>query len=223
MNVYVLVEGQKTEKIVYRSWLTFLFNQLEEVDRVEDIGPDNFYMLSGGGYPSYRGRIKSSVEDITEHGNIDHFLVCVDAEELTVEEKIEEVRQLATGIESTHTQLHIVVHDCCIETWFLGNKQIVSRSPERTDFREYRAFYNVVRDDPEKMPKFEKFTTRPQFHFEYLREVFRERGLSYSKKNPVEAKESTYFRELEKRFRTTDHIQSFGRFLGILRMMGAEY
>lgn len=223
MNVYVLVEGRKTEKIVYRSWFTFLFNQLEKVYRVEDIGSDNFYMLSGGGYPSYRKRIKLSVEDITEHGNIDHFLVCVDAEESTVEEKIEEVSQLATGIESTHTQLHIVVHDCCIETWFLGNKKIVARFPQDPCLRRYKAFYDVVEDDPERMPKFEGFMTRPQFHFAYLRKVFRERRLFYSKQNPVEAKDLTYFRELEKRFRTTDHIQSFGRFLGILRMMGAEY
>ena len=220
MNVYVLVEGRKTEKIVYRSWLTFLFNQLKEVYRVEDIGPDNFYMLSGGGYPSYRDRIKSSVEDINEHGNIDHFLVCVDAEELTLEEKIEEIYQLATGIQ--YAQLHVVVHDCCIETWFLGNREIVRRPLGGFLLRQYVDFYDVVTRDPEKMPKFEGFTTRAQFHCAYLRKVFRECGSAYSKKRPIAVKDLTYFRRLEQRFRTTGHIQSFGRLLSVLRGMGAE-
>lgn len=221
MNVYVLVEGRRTEKIVYRSWLTFLFDQLKEVQRVEDIESDNFYILSGGGYPSYRDRIESSVEDITKHGRIDHFLVCVDAEELVVEEKIDEVSRLAVGIQ--HTQLHVVVHDCCIETWFLGNKRIVSRFPQRVGLREYMVFYDVIADDPEKMPKLEGFMTKPQFHLAYLREIFRERGLAYTKHNPAEVRNSTYFREMKQRFRTTGHIQSFGRFLGILRAMGAEF
>lgn len=223
MNVYVLVEGRRTEKIVYRSWLTSLFGQLKEVQRVEDIESDNLYVLAGNGYPSYLDRIESSVEDIREHGRIDHFLVCVDAEESPIEEKIEEVRQLATGIESTHTQLHIIVHDCCIETWFLGNKKIVARFPQDLCLGRYKAFYDVVTYDPERMPKFEEFVTRPQFHFAYLRRVFRERRLFYSKQNPAAVKDLTYFHELERRFRTIDHIQSFGRFLGILRTMGAAF
>ena len=220
MNVYVLVEGRRTEKIVYSSWLTSLFGQLEKVQRFEDIESDNFYILAGNGYPSYRKRIESSVSDITAHGGINHFLVCVDAEESAVEEKIEEVRQLATGLQST--QLHIVVHDCCIETWFLGNRQIIRRSPEGSRLREYIAFYDVVAHDPEEMPKFEASMTRAWFHLAYLREVFRERGLAYSKRNPVGVRDLTYFRELEKRFRTTSHIQSFGRLLSILRTMGSE-
>ncbi len=222
MNVYILVEGRRTEKAVYRSWLTSLFDQLKEVQRVEDIKSDQFYILAGNGYPSYRGRIASSVEDIREHGGIDHFLVCIDAEESVVEEKIEEVRQLVIGLQY-NTQLHIIVHNCCIETWFLGHRKLVHRSPGGSRLREYIDFYNVVVHDPEKMPKFKEFMTRPQFHFAYLREIFRERRLTYTKRNPAEASSLTYFRELQQRFRETGHIQSFGDLLRVLRTMGAEF
>ncbi|QQE65315.1 hypothetical protein GFS31_20010 [Leptolyngbya sp. BL0902] len=59
-------------------------------------------------------------------------------------------------------------------------------------------YYDVSRSNPEEMGKYE-MRNHADFHYEYLREVFRSRNTIYSKKNPKDAKEKYYFDELQKR------------------------
>ncbi|MDV2999864.1 MAG: hypothetical protein N5P05_001470 [Chroococcopsis gigantea SAG 12.99] len=53
------------------------------------------------------------------------------------------------------------------------------------------------------------------FHYEYLREVFRSRNTTYSKKNPKDARERYYFEELQKRVR--DKPEDLKTFQGFLK------
>jgi hypothetical protein len=220
LNLYVLGEGRRTERLVYRSWLGHVLPDLREVHRIEDVVDDHFILRSGGGYPSYMQEIEFAARDITAHGAIEFFLLCIDAEESSAEEKIAEVE--AAMPSSCPARLLVVVHDCCMETWFLGNRKIVRRQPERPELRHFLDFYNVVKKDPEGMPAMAGYLTRAQFHFDYLREIFRERGLSYSKRMPGDVQSLSYLEELVRRREQTGHLESFAFLLEAWREMGAS-
>lgn len=221
MNVYVLVEGRRTEKAIYRSWLCHCFPQLRVVDALEGLRGNALFIISGYGYPQYHERIRRSLEDIRSHGEVQWFLVCVDSEEMSREEKLAELEALVDG-ELAFSGIRYVIQHCCIETWLLGNQRIFKRNPQSVRLRDFIGHFDVRQDDPELMPALPGFATRAQLHLEYLREVFRQRNLAYTKSQPGSACEKPYFDELVRRARSRRHIPSFGAFLDILTELGLE-
>lgn len=221
MNLYLLVEGERTEKKVYRAWIAHVFPNLEQVYRIEDIKDNHFFLLAGYGYPSYLQRIPTALTDIKRHGNIDHFLICVDAEENTVEAKRAEIQEIISK-STDFAPCHIIIHNCCMETWFLGNRKIFRPHPHSKKLVEFIRFYDVSRDDPEEMGCPSDYPTRAQFHDEYLKEIFRERGLSYNKRRPAEVIERYYFNELIKRNTKTGHLATFGELIELWKTLGGR-
>ncbi len=117
MNLYFLVEGRRIEKKVYRSWIAHMFPELRRVARIEDIGENTFFIISGNGYPLISARIGNSLRDIERHENTDHFFVCVDAEEDDVKlDRIEDIVIQGPAVSS----YFVIIQNCCIETWFLS-------------------------------------------------------------------------------------------------------
>ncbi|MFN7503496.1 MAG: hypothetical protein ACK5QV_22090, partial [Dolichospermum sp.] len=56
--------------------------------------------------------------------------------------------------------------------------------------------------------------TKALFHEGYLREIFKERNLSYSKSRPKEVQEKFYLEQLLTRIKTNpDHLHSFQQFI----------
>lgn len=208
MRWYLVVEGRQTEKKIYSAWLRHAFPSLEGVRRIEDMAEDRYYLIAGNGYPSYLERIRNAVGDIrAEPGRFDHLWVCVDSEEQTAEQRRAEiagvVADVACPVAST-----VVVHDCCMETWLLGNRRFVKRNPHSALLRELYAHYDVLTLDPEGMPAQAQHHPRAALHLQYLQELFRERKLSYSKLHPSEACDLPYLRELIGRVDETAHLQS---------------
>ena len=68
-------------------------------------------------------------------------------------------------------------------------------------------------DNPEVMGNFDEreFTTKAQLHHQYLRDMFRERNIRFSKNNPREICLKTYLDRLIERYEDTGHIESFGK------------
>lgn len=131
MSLYVVVEGRRTEARLYRAWLPVLFPGIEQVPRIEDATTHSFYLIAGEGYPSYLRRIESAVGDLGQEGSrFTHLLVCVDAEERGHDERLTEIEEVirAAGCPVAFT---VIVADCCIETWLLGNRKFVRRNPMR--------------------------------------------------------------------------------------------
>jgi hypothetical protein len=213
MNLYVLVEGNKTEKKVYESWLGYLFPEHESVERLEDVDQAHIFFRRGGGYPHYLQMIEAALEDIEQHGNFDHLLICADAEEDDPEVKRRELDRKIEKGPHFHA-VTTIVHNCCIETWFLGHQKVFPRNPEG-DFQDYLEFYNVCEDDPERMPKPEDYITTAGFHEEYLDAMFHEKeGLNgYNKRRPGIVRNDSYLMELKRRRADTDHLDSFGTFV----------
>ncbi|MCI0662447.1 MAG: hypothetical protein L0220_15365 [Acidobacteria bacterium] len=81
MNLYFFLEGRRTEPKVYRAWVRHVFPQLTEVGIISEVRQDNYLLISGFGYPQLLNRVDEILADISQHGGIDHFFICLDAEE----------------------------------------------------------------------------------------------------------------------------------------------
>ncbi len=219
MNLYFLVEGKRTEKKVYRAWIGHVFPHLSEAHTIEAVMSNHFLLLAGHGYPSYHQRILDALEDIVRHRSIDHFFICIDAEQDSVETKISQINeQISRG--PAFPNFHVIVHDCCIETWFLGNRKMLARQPQSEQLRQFRRFYDVNVDDPEEMGYPPGYEFRAHFHLDYLKEMLGERKLSYTKSRPGAVTERYYFDALVERNTQTGHLRTFGRLINLWRAFG---
>lgn len=108
MNLYLLVEGRRFDAKVYRAWIQHVFPHLRQAHRIEDVYSDHFFLLAGYGYPSYLQRIPMALGEIERHGKIDHFLICVDTEEESVEGKRNELQEIINKGPYFHS-CHIII------------------------------------------------------------------------------------------------------------------
>ncbi len=147
MNLYFLTEDSGAGKLAYKSWIQHLFPHLTEAQAISAVEKNHYFLLAGNGYPSYLNRICAALQDIQDYGNIDHFFICVDTEELSLKEKFEEVQEVlkrSPAFENTH----VILQNCCIETWFLGHSAMLNAEPRSQTLRTYRDFYDVQRERP---------------------------------------------------------------------------
>jgi len=216
MNVYFLVEGKHTERKLYPLWLSYAVPQLKRVNSPADASENSYYLVSAEGYPSIIGKILTdSIQDIEDTKKFDVFVVVLDADERSVQERINEVTHAVeqSKIKLQSARLEVIVQNRCIETWLLGNRKIFIRQPQDDKLNQFIAHYDIALYDPELMPLFSGFNSHGQFHKEYVKSIFKERSISYAPHNPGQAGEQSYFEQLQKRVDETNHIQSFARFL----------
>lgn len=209
MNLYVVVEGQQTEKKVYRSWLKGRERVRSIIYDIEDARSrdDCLFLIAGHGYPSYLDRIDAAVEDVNKLGCYDKLIVCVDSEEEGFDEKKREIESLLEGV-APPCEAYAVIQTPCIETWFLGHLKLPRRKPDSVELKELLSYYPVFELDPESMGPKPAFNTAAQFHAHYFSAVCRERGLSYSKSNPGPVLEPAFCADLLHRHDSTGHIGS---------------
>ncbi|MBF0510132.1 MAG: hypothetical protein HQK57_14555 [Deltaproteobacteria bacterium] len=229
MNVYVVVEGEVGERQVYKSWIPYVCPSLTYVNSLLDIKDNNFSILACQGYPGYFEIITNAIEDINNLDiKIDRLVIAADSEEMSFDEKYNEIKEFLMG-KTCAANILIVIQHFCLETWALGNRRVVPRNPQRNpprnpqneDLLEYKKFFDVLTRDPELMPSYPpKELNRAQFAEKYLRAMLLERNpiLTYKKSNPQTLLPRTYFTEVKKRFEETGHIHSFSAFLNAFRM-----
>ena len=61
MNLYIIVEGDKTELSVYPSWIMQLAPQLSRIDDAWEVADNNYYLFSGGGIPHIYSHVVHAV------------------------------------------------------------------------------------------------------------------------------------------------------------------
>lgn len=220
MNVYFLLEGKRSEPQVYSAWLSILAPGLTRVAHHDAVQSRNYFLFSAGGYPGIVSKhLGNAVRDVNAVGKYQYLVVALDADDASVDERYEEIESALnqSGLVLRNAELILVIQNRCIETWFLGNRRVVTRNPQNTDLRDYLAFYNVSQDDPELMPCYPGFTTISQFHHAYLRAVFAEKNLVYSKRDPGHVRDAEYVAELRRRLANDPtHLRSLRTFFGIL-------
>jgi hypothetical protein len=229
MNVYFLVEGKSTEKKLYPSWLSSLIPQLKRVQFYDDARDNNYYILSASGYPGIiSDSLKLALQHMNEVQNYQRFVVCLDSDEQSIKEREEAVRKsILEKIEETKSfkkiELDIIVQNRCIETWLLGNKKIFnSRQPASPPLQDYKLYYDVSNFDPELMGMF-NCKNHATFHLEYLQEIFRAKGLTYTKRYPQDAQKTYYLEQLVARVEDNkSHLKSFKKFLLLCQKIRLE-
>lgn len=226
MNIYFLVEGRRTEKKVYPKWLGHLLPELQEVRDAFLVDENNFYVFNGNGYPSILdNHLRNAVEDVNTIGKFQYLVMCIDADEVEVDYRKNEVESFMAkeNIELNEgAEFVLIIQNRCIETWCLGNRRVYKRNPTEEILREYIQFYDVSIDDPELMGKPADFDTHSQFHTSYLKEMLSERNIRYTKKNPNGVTSDSYLNELIQRANDTNHIFTFYSFIAFCARLRNE-
>lgn len=218
MNLYFLVEGRRTEKKIYPKWISHLIPQITKVDFFQDVIQNNYKIFSGFGFPHLLHKhLRASVEEVNESNLYNYFVICLDADEATVEERINEVisfMQNENIILNENVNFKIIVQNKSIESWLLGNSKIYKKNPTTSSIRKLISYYDVSKNDPELMEKMDKFEgSIGDFHFHFLKEYLAERNIIYTKEHPRQVTEKYYLRELIKRTHKTLHLRSFVTFI----------
>ena len=205
---------------VYPRWLEIIAPKLQRVYHLSDMKDYNYYLFSGGGIPSIYNHIANAAEDINDfnlkgNGRIDYLLVCIDTEDESREYILNQINE---ELNKRHIELHdfkleVFEQKVSMESWFLANRKIFKTNPEDDVLRKYIHHYNVRENDPEMMESIDEdqFSTKAQFHHAYLKKIFAERHISYSKSNPSEVCKEDYLKQIIKRYLETGHVCSFGR------------
>jgi hypothetical protein len=228
MNIYFLLEGKSTESDIYPMWLSYLIPEITRVNHSDDVKQNNYYLFSSNGIPDIYEDIIDAIKDINKINKYNYLVICLDADELTVDERRTEIfEEIKNEEQLIKTQLKIIVQNRCIETWFLGNRRLYTKNPVRSKkFIEYSRFYNVAKDDPELMKKIETFSqSDSKFHADYLKKMFNEKrdGLTYNKSNSKEVQKKSYLKELEKRIiDTPTHLKTFTNFINFCEEIKSE-
>lgn len=215
MNIYVVVEGELCARYIYESWISFFNPNLLPVDDLFAIEDNNYAVLASMGYPFYFQVIEDAIEDVNGTNNVDRLVLAVDSEEMTFDEKLNEMLHFLNGKQCS-AEIKVVVQHFCFETWALGNKKVGPRNPKTDTLRNYKAFFNVLNNDPELLPVYPpESLNRSHFAEKYLRRMLNDkfRNLTYTKNNPKSLLHNSYFTEVKKRFKQTGHIASFAGFL----------
>jgi hypothetical protein len=224
MNIYILVEGSETELQLYPQWFSYLLPELTRIDTFNRVTKNSYYIFSGQGIPSIYNHTINAIKDINNLGDkYDYFLVVLDADELPPEIRknkvLEKIREAKIEL-NKNCQFEIVVHNRCLETWFLGNRKVYKRNPQGERFLVFSKHYNVAENDPELMEKLpsSNFITTAQFHEAYLREMLSEYNIRYRKSRPNEVLKLYYLEELIKRVQDNNqHLQSFSKFFTLIK------
>lgn len=218
MNIYFLVEGKQTEKKVYPQWLSIILPEIKQVNFFADVDKLNYKLFTGNGFPHLlHNHLRASIEDVNSAGNHDYFVICLDSDDFTVKERIDEILEfmLENNLKLLpQTKLKIIVQQKCIESWLLGNRKIFKANPQDQGLIDAIKFYDVSRNDPELMEKPNEYIgSIADFHFGYLRKILQERNISYTKRFPRDVTEEHYLKELIIRSEETDHLQTFRHFI----------
>lgn len=218
MNLYIVVEG-KTEKRLYRKWINFQYPTMGYVDSISEIKKNNYYIISGKGYPQYFLIIKNAIQDVNELGNINKLIISVDSELNTESVKYDEIINYISQF-TCIIPIEIIIEHFCIETWLLGNRNLFDIKKTVTDsqLNNFIHTINVGKEDPELLPNYMNLS-RVEFAYKYLQKLIANKypGHSYSKRKPNIVNNINYFNEIKSRLNDTNHINSFNNFLSAIK------
>lgn len=214
MNYYIVCEGERTEPIVYRKWISILDSSLVEVNSFLELQNNNFYILSGCGYPNYLSIIKNSIFDIVDNKITAKLIIIIDSEEFTFDEKNTEIRNFLFEVNSSFFDYEIIVQVPCIEAWGLGNKRFISNNPNSSELNNLLNHYNVRNQDPELILKYDEFNKAQTSQY-YLKEAAKEKNQSYTKNKPNILLEESYLKSLKRRYESSGHINNLKKVFDI--------
>lgn len=226
MNLYLIVEGEETEMMLYPRWIQYFIPELTRVDNFQDVTENSYYLFSGQGIPSIYNHVVNAIKDVNKLDKYDYLVVVLDADEITIEQRKQKVLDKINESKISLTEtcvLEIIVQSRAIETWFLGNRSVYKRNPQGDKFKLYSRYYNVEINDPEQMETSFGFKRVAHFHESYLREMLKEYNVRYRKSKPGDILEDYYLEELINRTNENkDHLLSLSHCFNVLKKIKSK-
>jgi hypothetical protein len=224
MNIYVVVEGEKTEKLVYASWISLINPQLTQALRIGDVDHNRFFIEGGGGLPYLFEVIEGALENVATispngYPLFDRLVIVVDSEDMTLFDKNQEIQDFVNqkcAANAWVIDCRIIVQHFCFEAWALGNTRLFRGNIRDSRLMDYIAAYNVSLLDPELLPPKPSEELNRAWHAKkYLKMLFNEKfpKQGYSHTNPGPLCHPHYFWQIAQRRSTTGHVDSFGAVL----------
>lgn len=214
MSLYILVEGRRTEKIIYPNWVSSI-SHLKRKLTPENPREDEFYIISGNGYPCIiTNHLKNSIREVNEYG-YDNFWIIVDAddEDISLRRKYinDHIHEYSLN---NNVKVHVIIQNICIETFGLANNDYFPMEVDG-DLLNFKNEYDVTIYDPSLLVKYKENdgVNSAGFHEKYLKAIFKANGSSYSKKRPKEFIDVSFFYGIKSRFENTGHVSSFNELL----------
>ena len=144
MNVYIVVEGEKTEMTVYPEWLSIIAPNMHRIDDARNLTYDSYYIFCGFGIPNIYKHIVNSVKDINDINSkggstYDYLIVCIDTENETRATIEKELNKYLKGGKVSPQGFEIIIFEqkVCMETWFLGNRRLFKDNPSARNMIDY--------------------------------------------------------------------------------------
>lgn len=227
MNYYFLLEDEKSFIKVLPKWLEYMNFQCSRVVDIEHVTENNYVMQSGQGLYQLVDVILYQTMDtiIAKKDIIDYLIVILDAEEEKVEDRRKDVYQRINKYCNQNKiilnfEIKVIVCNHCFESWLLANEDIYpdEEPPKSSDFFPFYKHYNVREQDPEMLEVPDGIDdTTAKYHFHYLHEALRYKGVRYSKNKPNYVSTHTYFEALLHRINRTNHICTFKELCDYIR------
>lgn len=220
MNFYFLLEDEKSFLKVLPKWLEYIDFGYKRVADIQEIQENNYILQSGQGVTQLVIKALFDTIDtiILNPGKIDKLVVILDAEEMEVDKRKQEViDKINNHYNNRKMEFDIIILVCnrCFETWLLGCKGLYPKETVERDsfFYPYYNHYNIEECNPEAMlaPEMVDETTA-KYHFHYLHELLRYKKIRYSKSNPKNIATSEYFNGIVERINSTKDLQTFKEF-----------
>lgn len=225
MNIYMLVEGRRTEMAVYPAWMSYLLPFLQQVKFPYEARRDHLYVVSGFGYPNLLHHIANCVREVNRYHRFDYLVICLDSDDTNVKDRILEIEHILNKEElwPQRAQIKVLVQKKCIETWFLGSD--LNLQGEMTQkLIPYMDHYNVFKQDPQNMEKPEGYRgSVGDFHFHYLCRLLEANGGFYSKRRPERVCSPDYIESLRRRVYGTDHLSTLHNFFEFCAMLQRQH
>lgn len=224
MNLYLLVEGRRTEMAIYPAWIELMLPQMRRIFRPFDVKENNYYIVSGFGFPNLLGHIKNCAKDIDRYPEFDYLLICLDSDDESISSRIREVEQALNSPDSwpEQSRVKVVVQRKCIESWLLG-APLMEKAKSKPAAQPFLSFYDVTRNDPEKMGKPNDYHgSASGFHCTYLTMLCESIGTFYSKRNPQVACTQEYVDGLYHRVHQTQHLSSLRNLFDFLDYLATD-
>jgi hypothetical protein len=217
MNLYIIVEGRRTEKKIYPVWIKYVNPTLRQISNLDEFTTDCYIIYSAQGIGDYEKVISQAIKDVNSHPEIDYLVISTDSEEISLEKRKSLLENFIINLNFDLTKVRLIIQHFCIEAWALGNKKAFKRNPSNKTLCNYYNFYNAMENDPEEMPNYNEdiFGSKAQFAFDYLTLALKEKydHLRYEKGHPALIKKESYFKQLKERLENDNHIKSFQMFL----------
>ena len=221
MNFYFLLEDEKSFLKVLPKWLEYIDFGYKRVADIQEIQENNYILQSGQGVTQLVTKALFDTIDtiILNPGKIDKLVVILDAEEMEVDKRKQEViDKINNHYNNRKMEFDIIILVCnrCFETWLLGCKGLYPKETVERDsfFYPYYNHYNIEECNPEAMlaPEMVDETTA-KYHFHYLHELLRYKKIRYSKSNPKNIATSEYFNGIVERINSKHLKNSMTLFL----------